>query len=94
MLLKIKTSKGIKLSIEERKITDFEFVRALADVESKDEGKIISGWVSLSNILFGDQYDEIMESLKDEDGYTSTDKVIDEIHFIMNLIKESREAKK
>ena len=94
MLLKIKTSKGIKLSIEERKITDFGFVRALADVESKDESKILSGWVSLSNILFGDKYDEVMESLKDEDGYTSTDEVINEIYFIMNAIKESREAKK
>lgn len=90
MILDIKTSKNINLKIDERQISDFRFVRALADVDSKEEGRILNGWNELAQILFKDQYDEIMQSLTDQDGYTPTDDVINEITHIIKTVKEQK----
>lgn len=90
MIHDIKTSKDIILKIDDRQITDFNFVRALADVESKDEGRIINGWDKLAIILFGKQYDEILDSLKDDDGYIPTDNVIEEIKNIFEKVKDAQ----
>lgn len=90
---KIKTSKGVKITIDDRQLSDWRFISALADVDSGDESRLIEGLPVLARLLFGKEEKEVLKSLQDEDGYTDFKIVLQEIKDTFDKIKEIKDVK-
>lgn len=91
--MKIKTKSGFACEVNENKIKDWRFVKALANCDSEDESKRLEGITFAVPFLFGKNGEEaLIKHISDNDGIASTNLIINEFKEVMRLIGE--EAKK
>lgn len=84
-MIKGKTKSGFSYNIDERKLSDFRMIRAIADVESADAGTQIKGMIDIAKWLLGDDIERLEEHIrKDNDGYASVESVYAEVFEIIN----------
>lgn len=87
-MVKGTTSTGFKYSANEKVNNDWRFVKALNDVESKDESRIINGTVMMVNLLLGsDGETKLCKHVAEPDGTIPTDKLMAEVGEILKGLK-------
>lgn len=79
------TIQDIKVVLDTRKFHDYDFVRKLSEL----------GETSLDGIFFTvesilQDHDEVIDKLRDEDGYLSIEKYADFAHEIVNTVNEAK----
>lgn len=62
--MKVTTTSGFKLEVNENIKNDWRLAVAIADTESSDESKRLSGAVNLVRLLFGNSEDRLYEHVK------------------------------
>lgn len=87
-----KTKSGFEFSYDKRILTDWRFITAISDSQSKDDSKKISGVTNMVELLLGA---DGMESLSAHiasvnDGYVPIEAVMEEIKEILNNSKETK----
>ena len=83
------TKTGFNYTVNEEIRTDWRFVRALADADSSDVSRQLSGAVRMVTLLLGEQGEtDLMAHVAKEDGIVPTQRVIDEVRDILNGIGE------
>lgn len=88
-----KTRSGYKFKIDERVITTWQFVEACKKMASKDLNEQISGAVDYIDTVLRDLKPSVIAHLeKKNDGFCSTEDLINETADIVNAIKESKNS--
>lgn len=92
-MIKGATSSGFEYEVNEKVLSDWTFVKAVAASGSKDNTRQMEGYTKLVNLLLGDEAEErLCEHLRQEDGLVPVEKISGEVLEIMQAIGE--EAKK
>lgn len=87
-MIKVKTSGGFELEIDERIKNDWRLVEAIADAEDKDASKKIKGTANLISLIVGKDKDRFMEYIASKnDGFIPMEQVNLEIIDIMHEMK-------
>ncbi len=85
----VKTRSGFECKVNERKLKDWRFAKALAKCDSGDESKVLDGLTFVVPFLLGEDGEEsLMKHVEDADGIVSTETVISEIRNIIELVGE------
>jgi hypothetical protein len=85
----VKTRSGFECKVNERKLKDWRFAKALAKCDSGDESKVLDGLTFVVPFLLGEDGEEsLMKHVEDADGIVSTESVISEIRNIIELVGE------
>ena len=85
----VKTRSGFECKVNERKLKDWRFTKALAKCDSGDESKVLDGLTFVVPFLLGEDGEEsLMKHVEDADGIVSTESVISEIRNIIELVGE------
>jgi hypothetical protein len=85
----VKTRSGFECKVNERKLKDWRFAKALAKCDSGDESKVLDGLTFVVPFLLGEDGEEsLMKHVEDADGIVSTENVISEIRNIIELVGE------
>ncbi len=85
--MKGKTKSGFKYNVNENIRTDWRFVKALADADSEDASKQLSGATRMVNLLLGDEGEAKLEAhVAQEDGVVPIERVMDEVREIITAI--------
>lgn len=76
-----KTTNGYKFKVDERAITDWSVLEAIADIESGEVTKVIKGTTNMANALLGaDGVKDLLNHIrKNNDGYAPSEMVQNEI---------------
>lgn len=84
-----KTSTGFEYEIDERAANDWRFVKALADADSDDESRRISGTASLVPLLLSETGEKALmrHIAEQEDGFVPTTRVLSEITEMLTKIR-------
>lgn len=83
----IKTKSGFKCKVNEKKMKDWRFVKALAKCDSDDESSVIEGLSFVVPFLLGEEgEDKLLNHVMDEDGVASTTEIIREFKEILTLM--------
>lgn len=90
--MKIKTKSGFACEINEKKVKDWRFIKALAKCDSKDESQQLEGITEIIPFLFGEKGEEKLIKHVSKDGIASTEDIIAEFREVLILAGE--EAKK
>ena len=91
--MKIKTKSGFATNVNEKKVKDWRFIKALAKCDSADESKQLEGTAFVVPFLFGEDGEEaLMEHVKEKDGTIPTSRILEEFKEVLVLI--GNEAKK
>lgn len=85
-----KTKTGFKFQIDERALSDWRFVKALADFDSNDESRTLSATPIIVSMIFGKDEERLMEHVKDNDGFISTEAVMAEVRDVFEAVKKSK----
>lgn len=83
--MKIKTKSGFACEINENKMKDWRFVKALAKCDSKDESKQLEGITFVIPFLFGEKGEEKLIEHVSKDGIASTEDIIAEFKEVLTL---------
>lgn len=85
--MKGKTKSGFKYNVNENIRTDWRFVKALADADSEDASKQLSGATRMVNLLLGDEGEAKLEAhVAQEDGVVPIERIMDEVREIITAI--------
>ncbi|MBO7731757.1 MAG: hypothetical protein J6S67_04375 [Methanobrevibacter sp.] len=85
--MEIHTMSGFVCNVNEKKAQDWRFAKALADWDSKDESRIMSGMTFAVPFLLGEEQEALlMEHIMDEEGVVSTEVVLSEFKEIVTLM--------
>jgi hypothetical protein len=85
----VKTRSGFACKVNERKLKDWRFAKALAKCDSGDESKVLDGLTFVVPFLLGEDGEKsLMKHVEDADGIVSTETVISEIRNIIELVGE------
>ena len=88
------TKSGFEFTVNENIAGDWRLAKALAKSQSKKETEQIQGAIEIVKIVLGDQEEDLCEYLADENGSVPTQKVMEEIAEIMEVISgKSKEIK-
>ena len=83
----VKTKSGFECEINERKVKDWKFAKALAKCDSGDESQALEGATFIVPFLLGkDGENALMEHLTDDGGIVETAAILTEIKEIMALV--------
>ena len=89
----VRTKSGFECNINERKLKDWTFAKALAKCDSGDESQALEGATFIVPFLLGKDGEEaLMEHLKDDEGIVETAAILREVKEIIALM--SAEIKK
>lgn len=85
--MKGKTKSGFKYNVNENIRTDWRFVKALADADSEDASKQLSGATRMVNLLLGDEGEAKLEAhVAQDDGVVPIERIMDEVREIITAI--------
>lgn len=91
--MKVKTKSGFTCNVNENKLKDWRYIKALAKCDSKEESEVLEGLTFLVSFLLGtDGEEKLMQHIATEDGIVGTDVLIEELKEIIRLI--NKELKK
>lgn len=83
------TKSGFNYTVNEEIRTDWRFVRALADADSKDASRQLSGATRMVELLLGSDGEiELENHVAKENGIVPTELIINEVKDILNGIGE------
>lgn len=87
-----KTSNGYKFKVDERAITDWSVLEAIADIESGEVSRVIKGTTNMANALLGEKgVKDLLEHIRRKnDGYAPSEIVQNEIIEIFKAADESK----
>lgn len=91
------TESGFEFEVDDRCLSDWKFMKAIAKSDSKDQVEQLQGAVTMVNMLLGEEGEEkLIEFVaKDNDGYAPSDKVSAIVKEIFTEVKKiNEEAKK
>jgi len=91
--MEITTKTGFKCDINEKMLTDYRFVKAIAKTKSKDILIRASALFDLVELLIGDD-SELIAHCTTEDGIANTERVEEEILDIIKQMGNDSEIKK
>ena len=86
--MKIKTKSGFVCNINENKVKDWRYVKALALWNGKNEIDRMTGMETAISFLLGNEEERLMEHIKDKDGNIPADSLINEFREIQELMGE------
>lgn len=87
--MKVKTTSGFKCNVNENKVKDWRFVKALAKCDSKNDSQILEGLSFVVPFLLGEDGEEaLIQHVADKDGIASADLIIGELREILVLAGE------
>lgn len=89
-----KTKSGFEFTINEHIVDDWRVAKAIAESQSKEEAKQITGAVKVVSLVLGDQEDALCEHVMREDGSVPINALMDEISEMMTIAKEKNAAVK
>ncbi len=85
--MEVKTKSGFKCNIDENKVKDWRFAKALAKVDSGDESAIIEGLIYAVPFVLGEKGEaELMKHVTDKAGNVPAEQMINEFREIVTLI--------
>lgn len=91
--MKIKTKTGFFCEVNEKKVQDWRFTKALAKCDSKDESTMLEGLSYVVPFLLGEDGEAaLINHIEDEDGIASTVDMMNEFKDI--ITKVGKELKK
>ncbi|MBQ1573067.1 MAG: hypothetical protein IIZ78_18200 [Clostridiales bacterium] len=83
----VKTKSGFKCKVNEKKMKDWRFVKALAKCDSGEEASVIEGLSFVVPFLLGEEGEEkLLNHVMDEDGVASSTEIIKEFKEILSLV--------
>lgn len=89
-MIKGKTKSGFQFEYDERILTDWRFVSAVAKSTADNDVQKMLGITEIANLLVVDM-DALIEHLKkDNDGFAPSEKVMLELTEIMNASKSAK----
>lgn len=89
--MKGKIANGFEFDIDEAKLDDWDLFKAMADMDSQNYSRILSGTVKFSEIILGEQEKDLVAHIrKQNNGKCSTD---DMTKCIMEIIEQCKELK-
>lgn len=92
-MVKVQTKSGFVCKVDENKVKDWRFVKALAKCDASET--MVQGLSFVVPFLLGvDGEDALMEHIKDENDLYPTDKIMTEMREILEQTKIKIEAKK
>lgn len=86
--MKIKTKSGFVCNINENKVKDWRYVKALALWNGKNEIDRMAGMERAISFLLGDDEERLMEHITDKDGNIPAESLINEFREIQELMGE------
>lgn len=90
--MKVKTKSGFSCDVNENKMKDWRFIKALAMCDSQDESKKLEGITFVVPFIFGDKGEDALIKHVTKDGIAPTDAIISEFREVLTLV--SNEIKK
>lgn len=85
-----KTASGFEYAVNEKALGDWRFLKAMADLDSGDESKLLRAMPVVVSLVLGKDEDKFMEHITDEDGYQPTEAIFAELKDIFDAVKESK----
>lgn len=86
-MIKGSTQSGFEFEIDPRVKSDWRVMKALADVQSKDDERIIPGMVNLIKFILGDREDALLNHIASmNDGYAPAKAIFAEIKDMLDAI--------
>ena len=85
--MKIKTKTGFVFEPDETLLESWEFFTAIADADSEDESRQISGARNLISVLLGKDEKRLIAHLKEKTGAASVSGVMTEVTDILSQMK-------
>lgn len=86
-----KTKQGYEYSIEENRLSNWLFIKAMRMTTSDDAAEQLTGAIDMVKHLFGDKEDEFLLSLADENGIVPSELVM---KTVMEIITDASEKNK
>lgn len=87
--MNVKTKSGFKWKINEKKMKDWRFAKAIAKCDSGDESKIIEGMTFVVPFILGEDGEAaLMEHVQKDDEIIDTNDILKEIREIITLAGE------
>ena len=87
--MNVKTKSGFECKVNEKRLKDWRFARALAKCDSGDESKALEGLTFVVPFLLSEDGEQaLMEHVQDDEGIAPTDAIISEIREILSLVGE------
>lgn len=86
--MEVKTKSGFKCEVNERKLKDWRFVRALAKCESEDQLVMLDGISFIVPFLFGKDGEERLMTHLEKDGIVESDAVFAELKDVLEQMGE------
>ncbi len=90
--MKIKTKSGFACNVNENKMKDWRFVKALAKCDSKDESIQLEGITFVVPFLFGEEGEQALIKHVEKDGVAFAEDIFKEFSEVLSLV--SKELKK
>lgn len=88
-MVKGTTQTGFDFEVDERIKSDWRVMKAIADVQSKDNNRVIPGMVNLINFILGDKEQKLLEHVAaNNDGFAPTKALFSEIKDMLDAIPE------
>ena len=92
-MIKGKTESGFEFSYDQRLLSDWRVMEAIAYADSPDNIKKVKGTRDLIAFLLGDNKDSLLEHIqKNNDGYIPVDVLQKELFDILSSAKESKNS--
>ena len=92
-MVKVQTKSGFVCKIDEERVKDWRFVKALAQCDAQET--MVKGLTFVVPFLLGpDGESALMEHIKDENGYYPTDRIMIEVRELLDQTKIKIETKK
>lgn len=83
----VKTKSGFKCKVNENKVKDWRFVKALAKCDSGIEATVIEGLSFVVPFLLGEEGEEaLLNHVMDDEGVASSTEIIKEFKEILTLV--------
>lgn len=91
----IKLKNGFKCKVDERILSDWRFVKLIADVEKGDQAKKLVATANLVEMLLGKDEEKLVALIsKKNDGFVPQEEVYHSVIEIIEAMKEEIEASK
>ena len=89
------TKSGFHFNVNEKIISDWRLINAIADTQAPDEMTKVKGAVNMVKIIVGGDSEALSAHVMGEDGTVQIDDIMREVGEIMDAMKEaSSEVKK
>ncbi len=84
-MVHVKTSCGFEMDVDPDMFNDMELFDAVADADSGDENRIVSGLSTVVSKILGSKKKELFDLLRNENGRVPLDSIKSQIKEIMAL---------